>query len=284
MILSIVVPTLNRDKELVCMLQSAYQLIGNDVEIIVVDQNPKGFLDRCIPKKLSKKISIIHIDQKGGSNARNVGLSLAKGQYINFCDDDAIIEPNLLNLIKDAFDKYSDAKMISFKSLDTESDALCWLPFPDDNCKITKSNFRSLTNEFSQVWLTSYLRKIGGYDINLGPGSYFAAEEGNDLIVRTFSDHQPMYYISSTAFRHPLKLHSSGKRYFSYAAGTAALTFKHWNKSYVIKHTIIFILKGMAGTIIFSFWDFSKSKKHFMRCLGFFCGLSKSLKNKIYER
>lgn len=278
MFLSIVIPTLNRTKELIQALESIESELSDSVELILVDQNPKGFLEQHIPSQLLNKINLIHTNKKGGSFARNIGLFTAKGKYINFCDDDAIVEKNITMMIKNAFLKYPSAKMISFRALDTQSSALCWLPFPDQDCIVKSNNFRSLTNEFTQIWDKNYLKGLGGYDTTLGPGSYFGSEEGNDLIVRALEDGQLMYYVAETGFRHPLKNEASLKRYFHYAAGTAAFAYKHRKKAYVVKHSFMFLFKSIAGMLIYNIWKLNSTRRYWMRCYGFFCGMAKVIK------
>lgn len=279
MFLSIIIPTIGRGVELTQMLQSVEPLLDSEVEVIVVDQNPKGFLDENIPAALLEKVLVHHTDRKGVSIARNLGLAMASGYYINFCDDDAVIEPSFIEIIKSSFLLYPSASMLSFRVFEMTRDFPCMLPFPEKNVAIGKCNFHSLTLEISQVWISDRLKGLGGYDPNLGVGSRYGAEEGKDLVIRAIAAQQTMFYVAKTAFRHPAKKEAPARRYFSYAEGTGALAVKHWKKFFVVHHVVNFLFKSVAGVCVYNVWKVNESRRYAMRCMGFFSGLLKKLRD-----
>ena len=278
MYLSIIIPTLGRSKELVDVLRSIEPELSDDVEVIIVDQNSKGFLDKIIPFDLQARITVHHTDEKGLSKAKNTGIALAKGRYINFCDDDAIVEPGLKHRIMLGFERYPQASMITFRVFDLLDDVPCMIPFPESDCQIGKSNYYSTTIEFAQVWVTKDIRELEGYDVQFGVGAPFGAEEGKDLLVRALEASHSMFYIADTGFRHPSKQEASMKRYFSYAEGTAAFACKHWRKSYVTSHVAGFLFKSVAGVMIYNVWKRHETQRYWMRLAGFFSGMKKKIK------
>lgn len=275
MLLSIVVPTVGRTSEIRRLLYSIEPLIKEDIEVIIVDQNPAGYLDSSIPDTLKDNIQVFRIDEKGVSNARNVGLREAKGEFVNFCDDDAIVQSQFVESVRKAFEEHSESAMVSFRVFDLEEDIDCMIPFPIQDCEIRKSNFHKVSIEVAQVWRTSRLRELRGYDPMMGVGSPFGAEEGKDLIIRAFSAGMKMYYVPETCFRHPTKMDAPLKRYFSYAEGTAALLVKHWKKGYVWSHVLIFLAKSIIGVLLYNFWSLPDCKRYSMRLLGFGSGVLK---------
>lgn len=279
MFLSVVIPTIGRGIELIQMLKSVEPFLDSGVEVIVVDQNPKGFLDKSIPPTLLEKISVHHTDKKGVSIARNLGLSLASGYYVNFCDDDAVIEPNFIEIIKSSFLLHPSASMVSLRVFEMARDFPCMLPFPEKDAPIDKYNFHSVTLEFSQVWIADHLRELGGYDPNLGVGSRYGAEEGKDLVIRAIAAQKAMFYMAKTAFRHPAKKEAPVHRYFSYAEGTGALAVKHWKKFFVVRHVVEFLMKSVAGVCVYNLWKINESRRYTMRFLGFFSGFVKRLRD-----
>lgn len=62
----------------------------------------KSEIERYLVDKLHKlNVTFIHTEQGGVSNARNIGIDNAHGEYITFIDDDDIVSPNYLeNLLK----------------------------------------------------------------------------------------------------------------------------------------------------------------------------------------
>ena len=276
--LTIVVPTIGRKEELVQLFKSIEKQWDERLEIILVDQNPIGFIQNLLSENLLSKIIYIHSEKKGASHARNLGLEKATGKYINFCDDDAVLEDGFLASVIKGFEKYPDASMISFRVFDLEHDEVVMLPFPNTDCKIDKKNFHSVTIEISQVWEAGKIRLLNGFDPMLGVGSPFGAEEAKDLMVRALDNNLNMYYLAETAFRHPSKKDAPAKRYFSYAEGTASLAVKHYNKPHVCFHVLMFACKSFLGVIVYNVWDRKNSYRYFMRFAGLLSGFYKRFK------
>jgi glycosyltransferase involved in cell wall biosynthesis len=93
-LVSIIIPTFGRADFLKNAINSALNQSYQNVEIIVVDDNGKGSVNQIKTQETINKFSNsqLHYEilpyNQGGSNARNVGASLAKGEYICFLDDD----------------------------------------------------------------------------------------------------------------------------------------------------------------------------------------------------
>ena len=105
-LISIVIPVYKVEKYLEKCIESVLKQTYTNLQIILVDD---GSTDNCgkICDEYAKKdsrIEVIHKANGGLSDARNVGISKAKGRYIGFVDSDDYIKENmyeiLLNLIK----------------------------------------------------------------------------------------------------------------------------------------------------------------------------------------
>ncbi|WP_077700048.1 glycosyltransferase family 2 protein [Staphylococcus hominis] len=93
-IVSIIIPTYNRDKKLikralVSVLKQTYQ----NFEIILVDDNINSDISNDVKKLVDelndKRIKYIKNKQNiGGAKSRNKAIKIAKGDYITFLDDD----------------------------------------------------------------------------------------------------------------------------------------------------------------------------------------------------
>lgn len=97
-LVSIIVPVYRAEKYLDFCIQSILRQTYDNIEVILVDD---GSDDKCpeICEKyatLYKNITVIHQVNKGVSAARNVGLELANGEYIQFCDSDDELKPELI--------------------------------------------------------------------------------------------------------------------------------------------------------------------------------------------
>lgn len=103
MLLSIVVPIYNVERYLPICIDSLLNqdLPVNEYEIILVDD---GSPDRCaaICDEYASKyenIRVIHKENGGLSAARNSGIEVAQGKYIQFVDSDDYLEPNVLKAL-----------------------------------------------------------------------------------------------------------------------------------------------------------------------------------------
>jgi glycosyltransferase involved in cell wall biosynthesis len=85
--LSVVVVTYNRPRDLKRTVDSLLDQSAKPLEVIVIDDGSNPPLNI---EFRSKNIKRIRFDKEVGlSNARNYGISIAKGEYIAFIDDDA---------------------------------------------------------------------------------------------------------------------------------------------------------------------------------------------------
>ncbi len=90
----------------------------NEMEIILVDD---GSDDKSgeICDRLSKedeRISVIHKENGGLSDARNAGLDVAKGEYIAFVDSDDYIAPDFIESLVEEIEKNdADVAMCSYR-------------------------------------------------------------------------------------------------------------------------------------------------------------------------
>lgn len=158
--ISLVVATFLRKGELSRLLASLAEQTFPAFEVIVVDQNPVGFLDDTIaPYK--DRLTIIHkiVTPLGVSASRNVGLGLVRdADIVAFPDDDCWYEPDTLK------------KMVEFFQTHPEQDCVIgtW-----DKCHIKPVTRFSVFYK-APTWLYA-LRKcwadrIGGFDESIGPG------------------------------------------------------------------------------------------------------------------
>ena len=103
--LSVIVPVYNTEQYLEECLNSI--LAQDNLEIIIVDD---GSTDRsgviCDEyANREARVKVIHIENSGVSNARNIGLSLAEGEYILFLDSDDYLDQNQFKHLYNVLEK-----------------------------------------------------------------------------------------------------------------------------------------------------------------------------------
>lgn len=98
--LSVIIPVYNQEKLVVRCLDSIPK--RKDIEIIVVND---GSTDNTLKsleeyKKKYKKLIIINCEENlGVSNARNLGLDIAQGEYVIFIDSDDYVDTKVFKEI-----------------------------------------------------------------------------------------------------------------------------------------------------------------------------------------
>ena len=98
---SIIVPVYNCTKSLNYCAQSVLQQTYPDWQLILVDDGSSDgsgeLCDRLAAE--NERIQVIHKPNGGVSSARNVGVDVATGEYIVFCDSDDYLEPDYLEVL-----------------------------------------------------------------------------------------------------------------------------------------------------------------------------------------
>lgn len=98
---SIVIPTYNREKYIERAIRSILQQTYNHYEIIIVDDGSTDGTQEIIRnlERIENRIRYIKLDEnQGPAHARNVGMQEAKYDYIAFLDSDDEWLPNKLEL------------------------------------------------------------------------------------------------------------------------------------------------------------------------------------------
>lgn len=95
---SIVVPTYQRPEKLARALASIGAACNALHEVIVVDDCPKGSAF-AVAQNFNARYLFKAGAQRGLSQSRNLGLTLATGRYVAFLDDDDFLSPDAVDLM-----------------------------------------------------------------------------------------------------------------------------------------------------------------------------------------
>jgi glycosyltransferase involved in cell wall biosynthesis len=94
---TVVVPTHDRWKMLRTTLTSILEQRDIDLEIVVVDDGSTDRTRQLLADCRDPRLRVVRHDKPGRvSRARNSGLSVAKGSWVAFCDDDDVWAPDKL--------------------------------------------------------------------------------------------------------------------------------------------------------------------------------------------
>ncbi|RRB04914.1 glycosyltransferase family 2 protein [Larkinella rosea] len=256
MLISLLIPTYNREELLVQCLQCAFRQDFHDYEIIVVDQTrqhkpeTRQFLDEN-----QTRFRLITSEKPSLTAARNLGLQHARGEVIVFIDDDTEFEPDFLRAHYQAHQR--GLEVVQGRIIE-----------------------RHVPPQSSPSWLTWYLKFKGGDDcptdgpVNVVTGANFsvsrsvfdkigtfdesfagvAVHEDADFGLRAFRAGCRMGYVAAAELIH----HASNQggvdsgieeKFFNLSYHQCSLLFarKHFPKPIVLYFRTRLILRGLRS-------------------------------------
>lgn len=100
-LVSIIVPVYNSQKCIERCIFSIVEQSYNNIEIIIIDDGSTDKTAKMCDQFAShdNRIIVKHISNAGVSNARNEGIKIAKGKYIQFVDSDDVVEKDMTKLL-----------------------------------------------------------------------------------------------------------------------------------------------------------------------------------------
>lgn len=114
---SFVLPIYNVGRYLERCIRSILEQEIQDYEIILVNDGSKDNSGKICDdfEKMDHRIRVIHKENGGLSDSRNVGIEVAKGDYLLLIDSDDYIDKNLLKEIDKVIENYPDVDIIQFE-------------------------------------------------------------------------------------------------------------------------------------------------------------------------
>lgn len=138
-LLSIIVPVYCVEQYLEQCIVSIINQTYQNLEIILIDD---GSPDKC-PEicdrftQIDSRIKVIHQKNMGSGEARNVGITIAKGDYIGFVDSDDYIHPQMYEILMELIINNS-----------AEIAACTRLNFSDDDFGIEKYSMETIMDNY----------------------------------------------------------------------------------------------------------------------------------------
>lgn len=208
---SIIIPVHNAEEFLEQCVTSLVKQTYQNLEIILINNASKdNSLDIC--HQLSEnddRILVIHTDEPGVSNARNLGLDAMTGDFVTFVDSDDWLEHNCIErALYELKKERADVSIWSFfKNLPQHELRLAMLP-SDKNCFVTDEEKEYLYRKAIDAY---YDRISSSNDVSVGTtwGKLYKAEliQANRLrFVKSLTRAQDVVY-SIHAFKYAKKIH-----------------------------------------------------------------------------
>lgn len=185
MLVSVIIPCYNVEKYISECIESVSNQSYNDIEIICIDNNSSDNTV-AILNDLKLKFSNLVVDKElkpGAPAARNKGLELAGGQWIQFLDaDDLLLPTKIAHQIKMINDSLSPVDFVTssyIKRTVNHEDTINLIKLP-----ATPSNYyiSAFTNQSgitsSNLWNKNALIEVGNWDENI------KSSQETDLMLR----------------------------------------------------------------------------------------------------
>ena len=163
--ISVIVPIYNVEPYLAKCIDSILNQTYKDFELLLVDD---GSPDNCpaICDEYAKKdsrITVIHKQNGGLSDARNAALEIAKGEFVTFVDSDDFIAPNALQLLMEAAVENNSDVVISTKFECFTDKIVCKCSEIEESIVVDSENALELifcNNTRWEAWGTLYKRDL----------------------------------------------------------------------------------------------------------------------------
>lgn len=156
---SVILPVYNAEKYIKKCIESILNQSYKNIEIIVVNDgsvdNSKNIIDEY--SKIDKRIKKFHIDNSGPSFARNLGISSAEGEFIQFVDADDYIDKNMIKELINKMNDESDLVICGYRSLVSTGLELKTLNYDFlDSGNLRKDNFLEVFGVLFRDYYISY--------------------------------------------------------------------------------------------------------------------------------
>ncbi|MEG4960649.1 MULTISPECIES: glycosyltransferase family 2 protein [unclassified Microcoleus] len=212
---SLIVPTINRVHETKRLFQSLVAQDYDNLEVIIVDQNPDDRLVKLVDS-YRQHFPILHVreSKRGQSRARNIGFSQVKGDIVAFPDDDCLYPDGLLTLTAQFFDNNPQLDGVIGRVYDLEEDQNAFAPCGDDRSQeVDYAKGYKICVSCAMFFRAPVVEKIR-FDERLGPGADtpWGCGDETDYLFQCLNAGYQFYYDANLIVRHPNPLKKNNFR------------------------------------------------------------------------
>ncbi len=205
--ISVIIPVYNAEKYLEESVNSIISSsVFSELEVLLIDDGSKDGSGQICDKFSQKyeNIRTFHTENGGVSNARNIGIAEACGEYVTFCDaDDYYINDILCKALLALKENRADLLFYDFVN-EQQNNSVARLPFQQSKM-LSKSEIKEifkymLKNEgFNSVW-NKFFKKpmISNNGITFASGQKYG--EDRDFVLKFLSVCKTVFYIPETGY------------------------------------------------------------------------------------
>ncbi|WP_456277310.1 glycosyltransferase family 2 protein [Bacillus sp. AK128] len=121
--ISVIMPVYNVETYLRKSIESVLMQTLSDFELIIVNDGSTDKSEAICEEmsKIDQRLKVFHTEHNGVSSARNLGLKIAKGDYISFVDSDDFIHEEMYQILYDTAQKTeADLVVCDFKRVNAQ--------------------------------------------------------------------------------------------------------------------------------------------------------------------
>ncbi|MCH7400061.1 glycosyltransferase family 2 protein [Belliella sp. DSM 107340] len=167
-LVSVIIPCFNHQNYIVETVNSVLGSIHKNLEIIIVNDGSEDNSWDIIQslEKMDKRIKGINQNNQGPSNARNNGISSAKGEIILPLDGDDLISENYISEAVAVLQGSNDVKLVYCLAEKFGMKSGFWKLKPFSLSSLAKDNMIFISAIFrKEDW-----KAVGGFDANMSKG------------------------------------------------------------------------------------------------------------------
>lgn len=191
-VFSVIIATRNRPKFIGNCIASLLSNSYRNFEIIVVDQSTNHATKRMIKTFKSKKINYIRMSERGKAKALNLALSIVKGEFVAFTDDDCVVNYNWMRGFHQIFIKHTEVAGIFGNTLPFEPEhhknEICTACYISKKTQIISnpfvSHYHTLGQGNNMCLRKKIFSEVGNFIPWLGIGTFSQAGEDSEMIYR----------------------------------------------------------------------------------------------------
>ncbi len=247
---SVVIPTHERPDCLALCLRSLLDMDYPDFEVVVVDNKPETTATFDLIEGMysaSSRVRYVREDRSGSAVARNRGLAVAKGEYVAFTDDDAVVDRYWLAELIKGFDVDDNVACVTglVLPMELETPAQVWFEqyggfgkglarkVYDLGTNISGNpmypyNAGALGHGNNMAVKKSEFQSIGNFDPTMGNGTPALGGVDSEALLRVIINGYTLVYEPASFVYHQHRRTYAGlhKQVYAYGVGMTALLTK----------------------------------------------------------
>ncbi|MBE9216254.1 glycosyltransferase family 2 protein [Plectonema cf. radiosum LEGE 06105] len=261
-LLSLIVPAVKPELHLEKLFISLQNLNNEQIEMVLINQSGKA-IDTFKNILNIKLVEHVRIKPIPAPEARNIGASLASGEYLFFLDDDAVvyspitaIEELIVNLLN-----APDVVIVQRGEINNNKYISHW---PDNTVEVNYKNFTRMVIEWNLIIKRELFLELGGF-CDIGTGSNHAALSGEAFILfaKILSRTNKIQLFPQILIAHPslFATEKPAKNALGYAYGTGyavGIGLRYFN----YKMKFYWLIRFLVSTL---FYDFFRSEKEYVK-------------------